>query len=404
VEVAADGGRAKGRIESPRPASIHHNNRVLLMKIANIADLRELAWQRLPRVLFDFIDGGAQDEVTMRANQDDFNRFALAQRVLRDVTARDQSVTVLGQKYALPLILSPTGMTGLFWPNGALEAARAAGEAGAGFCLSSMSTSTVEDIARVAKHPTWFQLYVMRDRVMSRELIERAKAAGCSALVLTVDLAMQGQRDRDVHNGLTIPPKLSVANLLNFATRPGWVWRYLTGPKVMPASLVKPGQSTLFTIAGYVNSQFDQSVTWKDIEWAKSIWGGPLALKGILDPEDAKLAVEHGVDAVIVSNHGGRQLDGVRSAISALPDVVDAVAGRAEVLIDGGVRRGTDVLKAIALGAKACMIGRPYMYGLAAKGRSGVTGALELLRNEIDLALALTGNTSLAALNRSSIA
>ena len=371
------------------------------MNIAIIADLRKLARRRLPRVLFDFIDGGAQDEVTMRANQEDFNQFTLAQRVLRDVSMRDQSVTVLGQKYALPLILSPTGMTGLFWPNGALEAARAATEAGAGFCLSSMSTSTVEDIGKVAKYPTWFQLYVMRDRVMSRELIERAKAAGCSALVLTVDLAMQGQRDRDVHNGLTIPPKLSVANLLNFAMRPGWVWRYLTGPKVMPASLVKPGHSTLFTIAGYVNSQFDQSVTWKDIEWAKSIWGGPLALKGILDPEDAKLAVEHGVDAVIVSNHGGRQLDGVRSAIAALPGVVDAVAGRAEVLIDGGIRRGTDVLKAIALGAKACMIGRPYMYGLAALGRPGVTQALELLRNEIDLALALTGNSHIATLDRS---
>jgi L-lactate dehydrogenase (cytochrome) len=373
------------------------------MNIANIADLRQLAWQRLPRVLFDYIDGGAQDEVTLRANQEDFNRFTLAQRVLRDVSTRDQSVTVMGQKYDLPLILSPTGMTGLFWPNGALEAARAASDAGAGFCLSSMSTSTVEDIRKVAKYPTWFQLYVMRDRGMSLELIERAKAAGCSALVLTVDLALQGQRDRDVHNGLTIPPTLRMSNLPNFATRPGWVWRYLTGPKVVPASLVKPGQSTLFTIAGYVNSQFDQSVTWTDIEWAKSIWGGPLALKGILDPNDAKLAVEHGVDAVIVSNHGGRQLDGVRSAISALPDVVDAVAGRAEVILDGGVRRGTDVLKAIALGAKACMIGRPYMYGLAAKGRPGVTEALDLLRNEIDLALALTGNTSLAALDRSSI-
>jgi L-lactate dehydrogenase (cytochrome) len=373
------------------------------MKIANIADLRELAWRRLPRVLFDYIDGGAQDEVTLRANQEDFGRVTLVQRVLQDVSVRDHSVTVLGQKYNLPLILSPTGMTGLFWPNGALEAARAASAAGAGFCLSSMSTSTVEDISKVVKMPSWFQLYVMRDRGMSRELIERAKAAGCSALVLTVDLAMQGQRDRDVHNGLTIPPTLRISNLLNFATRPGWVWRYLTGPKVLPASLIKPGQNTLFTIAGYVNSQFDQSVTWKDIEWAKSIWGGPLAIKGILDPADARSAVEHGVDAVIVSNHGGRQLDGVRSAISALPDVVDAVAGRAEVLIDGGVRRGTDVLKAIALGAKACMIGRPYMYGLAAKGRPGVAQTLDLLRNEIDLALALTGNTSLAALDRSSI-
>ncbi|HXF17757.1 MAG TPA: alpha-hydroxy acid oxidase [Burkholderiales bacterium] len=373
------------------------------MKIANIADLRELAWRRLPRVLFDYIDGGAQDEVTLRANQEDFGRITLVQRVLRDVSKRDHSVTVLGQKYDLPLILSPTGMTGLFWPNGALEAARAASAAGAGFCLSSMSTSTVEDIAKVVKMPSWFQLYVMRDRGMSRELIERAKAAGCSALVLTVDLALQGQRDRDVHNGLTIPPTLRISNLLNFTKRPGWVWRYLMGPKVLPASLVKPGQNTLFTIAGYVNSQFDQSVTWEDIEWAKSIWGGPLAIKGILDPSDAKLAVEHGVDAVIVSNHGGRQLDSVRSAISALPDVVDAVAGRAEVLLDGGVRRGTDVLKAIALGAKACMIGRPYMYGLAAKGRPGVTQALELLRNEIDLALALTGNTSLSSLDASSI-
>ena len=373
------------------------------MKIANIADLRQLAWQRLPRVLFDYIDGGAQDEVTLRANQQDFNNVSLVQRVLRDVSVRDQSVMVMGQKYDMPLILSPTGMTGLFWPNGALEAACAASDAGAGFCLSSMSTSTVEDISKVAKAPVWFQLYVMRDRGMSRELIERAKAAGCSALVLTVDLALQGQRDRDVHNGLTIPPTLRVSNLLNFATRPGWVWRYLTGPKVVPASLVKPGQNTLFTIAGYVNSQFDQSVTWKDIEWAKSIWGGPLALKGILDAEDAKLAVDHGVDALIVSNHGGRQLDGVRSAISALPDVVDAVAGRAEVLLDGGVRRGSDVLKAIALGAKACMIGRPYMYGLAAKGRPGVTQVLELLRNEIDLALGLTGSASIATLDRSAI-
>jgi L-lactate dehydrogenase (cytochrome) len=266
-----------------------------------------------------------------------------------------------------------------------------------------MSTSTVEDIRQVTPNPFWFQLYVMRDRGMSRELIERARAAGCDALVLTVDLAMQGQRDRDVHNGLTIPPTLRPSNMLDFALHPGWVWRYLTGPKVLPASLVKPGQSTLFTIAGYVNSQFDQSVTWKDIEWAKSVWGGPVALKGILDPGDAKAAVDHGADALIVSNHGGRQLDGARSAISALPHVVDAVAGRAEVLLDGGVRRGTDVFKALALGAKACMIGRPYMYGLASKGRAGVDQALSLLKNEIDLALVLSGNTKLSALDRSAI-
>jgi L-lactate dehydrogenase (cytochrome) len=373
------------------------------MQIANIEDLRRLAFKRLPRVLFDYIDGGAQDETTLRANQQDFARWNIAQHVLRDVSARDPSVTVMGQKFDLPLILSPTGMTGLFWPNGALEAARAAKDAGAGFCLSSMSTSTVEDIRAVTGKPFWFQLYVMKDRGMSRELIERAKAAGCSALVLTVDLAMQGQRDRDVHNGLTIPPTLRPSNLWNFAKRPGWVWRYLTGPKVLPASLIKPGQNTLFTIAGYVNSQFDQTVTWKDIEWAKSIWGGPVALKGILDPNDAKAAVDHGADALIVSNHGGRQLDGVRSAISALPYVADAVAGRAEVLLDGGVRRGTDVFKAIALGARACMIGRPYMYGLASMGRPGVDKALQLLRNEIDLAMVLSGNTKLSALDRSAI-
>jgi L-lactate dehydrogenase (cytochrome) len=373
------------------------------MAVASIEDLRRLAFRRLPRVLFDYIDGGAQDETTLRANQQDFARWNIVQHVLRDVSARDMSVTVMGQKHDLPLILSPTGMTGLFWPNGALEAAHAAKAAGAGFCLSSMSTSTVEDIRAATGQPFWFQLYVMKDRGMSRELIERARAAGCSALVLTVDLPMQGQRDRDVHNGLTIPPTLRISNLANFAMRPGWVWRYLTGPKVLPASLVKPGQNTLFTIAGYVNSQFDQSVTWKDIEWAKSIWGGPLALKGILDPDDAKAAVDHGADALIVSNHGGRQLDGVRSGISALPGVVDAVAGRAEVLLDGGVRRGTDVFKAIALGARACMIGRPYMYGLASMGREGVAKALQLLRNEIDLALVLSGNTTLAALDRGAI-
>ena len=372
--------------------------------LANIEDLRQLARRRLPRALFDFIDGGAQDEVTLRANNADFNRIALMPRVLRDVSQRDQSVTVLGQKFDMPLILSPTGLPGVLWPNGATEGARAATAAGAGFCLSSMSTSTIEEIAKVATRPPWFQIYLMRDRVMSRALIERAKAARYSALLLTVDLAMQGQRDRDVHNGLTMPPTFRASNLLDFALHPGWVWRFLTGPKVTLANLVTPDQSDLFTIAGYVNSQFDQSVTWKDIEWAKTIWGGPLALKGILDPEDAKLAVDHGVDAVIVSNHGGRQLDGVRSAISSLPDVVDAVAGRAEVILDGGVRRGTDVLKAMALGAKACMIGRPFLYGLASQGGVGVARALEIFRNEIDLALALSGSASLSKLDRSCIA
>jgi L-lactate dehydrogenase (cytochrome) len=376
------------------------------MLIANIEDFRKLARRRLPRALFDFIDGGAQDEVTLRANQSDFHRLALLPRVLTDVSKRDQSVTVLGRRLDLPLILSPTGLPGMLWPNGAIAAAQAADKAGAGFCLSSMSTSTVEDVSRATGRPIWFQLYVMRDRGLSRALIERAKAAGCSALVLTVDLAMQGQRDRDVHNGLTIPPSLRLSNLVDFALHPGWVWRFLTGPRVTLANLVGAtgGKDDMFTIAGFVNSQFDQSITWKDIEWAKSIWGGPLALKGILDPEDAKLAAQHGVDAVIVSNHGGRQLDGVRSAISALPDVVDAVEGKIEVLLDGGVRRGTDVLKAMALGATACMIGRPFLYGLASMGGPGVSRALQIFRNEMDVALALMGRGSVLDFDRSAIA
>jgi L-lactate dehydrogenase (cytochrome) len=376
------------------------------MIIANIEDFRKLARRRLPRALFDFIDGGAQDEVTLRANQSDFHRLALLPRVLTDVSERDQSVTVLGRKLDVPLILSPTGLPGMLWPNGAIEAAQATDKAGGGFCLSSMSTSTVEDVSKATGRPIWFQLYVMRDRGLSRALIERAKAAGCSALVLTVDLAMQGQRDRDVHNGLTIPPSLRLSNLIDFALHPGWMRRFLTGPRVTLANLVGAtgGKDDMFTIAGFVNSQFDQSITWKDIEWAKSIWGGPLALKGILDPEDAKLAAQHGVDAVIVSNHGGRQLDGVRSAISALPDVVDAVEGKVEVLLDGGVRRGTDVLKAMALGATACMIGRPFLYGLASMGGPGVSRVLQIFRNEIDVALALMGRGSVRDFDRSAVA
>ena len=375
------------------------------MVIANIEDLRRLARRRLPRALFDFVDGGAQDEVTLRANQSDFQRLALLPRVLIDVARRDQSVTVLGQKLEQPLILAPTGGPGMLWPNGAVAAAQAADKAGVGFCLSTMSTSSIEEVSKAVRKPIWFQLYVMRDRGLAKSMIERAKAAGCTALVLTVDLALQGQRDRDVHNGLTIPPKLRPSTLIDFALHPGWVWRFVTGPKVTLANFVGSGHGDdMFTIAEFVNAQFDQSVTWKDIEWAKSLWGGPLALKGILNPEDARLAAEHGVDAVIVSNHGGRQLDGARSAISALPDVVDAVDGRMEVILDGGVRRGTDVIKALALGAKACMIGRPFLYGLACMGGAGVGCALKILRTELDVGLALIGRASVRDLDRSALA
>jgi L-lactate dehydrogenase (cytochrome) len=374
------------------------------MNVACIEDLRRIARRRLPRAIFEFIDGGAQDEVTLRRNCEDFQRILLVPRVLTDVSQRDQSVTLLGQTYRSPLILAPTGTPGVVWPNGAIAAALAADAAGVGFCLSTMSTSSIEEIARASKRPFWFQLYVMRDRELGKSMMQRAKAAGCSALVITVDLQTQGQRDRDVRNGLTIPPQWRFASAVDFALHPGWVWRLLTGPRITLANFAGSGKGgDLFTIAEFVNAQFDPSVTWKDIDWVRSVWDGPLALKGILDAEDARLAVEHGVQAVIVSNHGGRQLDGVPSAIAALPAVVDAVDGRAEVILDGGVRRGNDVLKALAIGAKACMIGRPFLYGLAANGGDGVRKALELLRAEIDVNLALLGRAGVKDLDRSAV-
>jgi L-lactate dehydrogenase (cytochrome) len=372
--------------------------------IANIEDMRRQARRRLPRALFDFIDGGAQDEVTLRRNRDDFARFTLVPRVLTDVSDRSQSVTVLGQTYESPLILAPTGLPGVLWPNGAIEAARAADAAGIGFCLSTMSTSSIEEVAAISQRPVLFQLYVMKDRGLAKAMMERAKAVGCSALVLTVDLQVQGQRDRDVRNGLTIPPSFRLSNAVDFALHPGWVWRFLRGPQVTLANFRGTGKSDdMFTIASFVNSQFDPSVTWKDIDWVRSVWDGPLALKGILDGDDAKLAADHGVNAVIVGNHGGRQLDGVPSAIMALADVVDAVEGRAEVILDGGVRRGTDVLKALSIGAKACMIGRPFLYGLASHGGAGVRRVLEMLRTEIDVNLALLGRAGVRELDRSAI-
>ncbi|MCW5619503.1 MAG: alpha-hydroxy-acid oxidizing protein [Burkholderiales bacterium] len=374
------------------------------MTIASIEDLRLLARRRLPRALFDFIDGGAQDEVTLRRNREDFSRLALVPRVLTDVSERDQSVTVFGQKLRSPLILAPTGLPGVLWPDGAAAAARAADEAGVGFCLSTMSTSSIEDIAKLSRQRTWFQVYVMRDRELTRDMMQRARDARCSALVITVDLQVQGQRDRDVRNGLTMPPRLHWSSLLEFGLHPGWLWRYATGPKPTLANFIGAGKGTdMITIAGFVNSQFDQSVTWKDIDWVRSVWDGPLALKGITSAEDAKIAVAHGIDGIIVSNHGGRQLDGSPSAISALPEIADAVQGRAQLVLDGGVRRGSDVLKALSLGAAACMIGRPFLYGLAALGGAGVSKALELLRNEIDVNLALLGRAGVEELDASAV-
>ena len=374
------------------------------MLITNIDDLRRLARRRLPRALFEFVDGGAHDEVTLRANRNDFQRLNLIPRVLTDVSQRDQSVTVLGQRYSSPLMLAPTGLPGVLWPDGAMQAALAADRAGVGFCLSTMSTSSIEQISRAVSRPIWFQLYVMRDRGLAQSMIERAQAAGCAVLVITVDLQMQGLRERDVRNGLTIPPRFRLSNVADFALHPGWVWRFVTGPKVTLANFVGTGHGEdMFTIAGFVNSQFDQSVSWKDIDWVRSIWKGPLALKGVLNPEDARRSLQHGIDGLIVSNHGGRQLDGVPSAIAALPAVVDAGEGKLDVILDGGVRRGTDILKALALGARACMIGRPFLYGLAADGGAGVAKALEIFRTEVDVNLALLGRGGVGKLDRNAV-
>jgi L-lactate dehydrogenase (cytochrome) len=371
----------------------------------NIADLRQLARQQLPRAVFEFIDGAAQDELTLAANRRDFEQLWFAPRVLTDVGVRNQSVTVLGQSFASPLILGPTGLAGVYWPHGDEVTARATDKAGVGYCLSTNSNASIEEVAAQGRSNFWFQLYVQRDRGKAQELIERAQAAGCTALCVTVDLPVQGPRERDARTGFTVPPRVGLDNVFDYARRLGWLWRLATGPRLRFGNLDTPGQSagSLTTVAQHVGSQFDPTVSWKEIDWLRGLWKGPLAIKGILNPLDAQLAVQHGADAVIVSNHGGRQLDGAPSAISALGAVVDAVNGQAEVLMDGGIRRGADVVKALSMGAKACLIGRAGLYGLAAGGEAGVLRAIEILRNEIDITLTLLGRPNISTLNRSAI-
>ena len=373
--------------------------------IVNIDDLRDRARWRLPRALFDYIDGGAGDEHTLRANQADFGRYTFRPRVLVDVSRRDQSATVLGQRIASPLILAPTGFTGVFWPRGEIAAARAAARKGAIFTQSTMSICSMEDVATAASGPLWFQLYVWRDREIVRSLIERAQAAGFRALVVTADTPVLGQRERDVRSGLVLPPRITVKKLLDTVRRVGWLRGALTHPRPTFGNFVgTPGvEHDITSLAAFTAKQFSPAMSWADLDWYRSIWRGPMAIKGILSAEDAHLAVEHGVEAIVVSNHGGRQLDDAPSPIEVLPEIVDAVGGRAEVILDGGVRRGSDVVKAIALGARACMIGKAFNYGLAAAGQHGVELALDILQKEIDRTLALIGRPTLADLDRSAV-
>lgn len=377
-----------------------------MKKAINIDELRAHARRRLPRVVFEFIDGGAQDETTLRANREDFRRWRFLTRVLTDVSGRDQSVTLFGQHCDSPLILAPTGLAGLLSRRGELSAARAAEKFKVPYCLSTMATCSIEEVTRETSQPKWFQLYVLRDRGLTREFIERARNAHCTALVLTVDTKVQGPRERDMRNGFTVPPRFSPATILDFARHFSWLLDVGLGPRIAFKNFegTRAAATDAVTITQFIAGQYDLSVSWKDVEWFKSVWGGPVLLKGVLSVEDARLAQAHGADGVIVSNHGGRQLEGAVSAVQALPAIADAVGDKLEVVLDGGIRRGADVVRARALGAKACMIGRAWLYGLAAAGQPGVERALEILRDEIDITLTLLGRPTLPEVGRDALA
>jgi L-lactate dehydrogenase (cytochrome) len=363
--------------------------------IASIEDLRVLAQKRVPRMFYDYVDSGSWTEGTYRANAADFDRIKLRQRVAVNIEHRSTRTTMVGIDAAMPVAIAPTGMTGMQHADGEILAAKAAEKFGIPFTLSTMSICSIEDIAAATSRPFWFQLYVMRDRDFMARLIDRAKAARCSALVLTLDLQIIGQRHKDLRNGLSVPPKLSLRNLADMASKPRWCLGMLGTPRRNFGNVfghVK-GIETMRSLAEWTNKQFDPRLSWADIEWIRKRWGGKLILKGIQDAEDAQLAVGSGADALIVSNHGGRQLDGAPSSISALPAVVEAVGHKIEVHMDGGIRSGQDVLKARALGAKGVYIGRSMLYGLGAMGEAGVTRALQIIHRELDLTMAFCGHT-----------
>jgi L-lactate dehydrogenase (cytochrome) len=368
--------------------------------ILSIDDLRKLARRRVPRGIFDYADGGAYEEVTIRRNAADLDAMTFRQRVMVDVANVSLATKMLGSPVSMPLAIGPTGLAGLFHADGEILGARAAAACGIPFCLSTMSICSIEDVRAATQQPFWFQQYLMRDRGFNQELIDRAAAAQCSALMLTLDLQVLGERRRDPRNGLTIPPRLSLRNACDFASHPLWVARVLFGKHRTFGNLVGHigGASGISTLAEWTQTQFDASANWRDVEWVRSRWPGKLVMKGLLDAEDARYAVAAGADAIVVSNHGGRQLDGAPSSISVLPEIVEAVGGRCEVYFDGGIRSGQDIAKALALGASGTLIGKSFLYALAAAGEAGVSKAIEIMRSELRVTMALTGTTSIDAM------
>jgi L-lactate dehydrogenase (cytochrome) len=379
-----------------------------LARAASVADLRAIARRRLPRGVFDYIDGGAEDERTMAANAAAFAAVTFRPRVLREVGEVDTSTTLLGRPLPLPLVLAPTGFTRIADPDGELAVARAAARAGLPYTLSTLSTRSIEEVAGAGVGPRWFQVYVWRDRGLVKEMIGRSASAGYEALVLTVDTAVLGRRERDVRRGFSLPPKIGLGTLVDGALHPGWTWRFLRSDPIRFANVgdaagVGDG-STAVTLSEYVNTQFDPGLSWRDVEWMRSVWSGPLVIKGVQTVDDARLAADAGVEAIALSNHGGRQLDSAPAPLDLVAPAADAVGDRLEIICDGGVRRGSDIVKAVALGARACMAGRAYLYGLGAAGERGVDHVLGLLDADVRRTMALVGASSVADLGRELVA
>jgi L-lactate dehydrogenase (cytochrome) len=377
-----------------------------MRSVTCIEDLRQLARRRVPKMFFDYAESGSYAEQTLRDNRAELERIKFRQRVLVDVSRRDLGTTIIGESVPLPLALAPIGLCGMQWGDGEILACRAAHAAGIPFTLSTMSICAIEDVAAAVEKPFWFQLYVMKDRGFAKSLIERAAAAKCSALVLTIDLQVLGQRHADVKNGMTVPPEIRIRNVIDIATKPRWALSALRGKRKTFGNLAGHvrGMENVNSLAQWIRGQFDPALSWKDVEWIRSLWPGKLIIKGVLDVDDARTAAKTGADAIVVSNHGGRQLDGAPSSISALPGVAEAIGADTEILFDGGIRSGQDVVRALALGARACLIGRSYIYGLGAGGQAGVTKAIEVIRDELDVTMALCGVSRVRDIDRRVIA